>query len=243
MRKSINPLTPTQVSRYAVQAFQPPLKLGGPKRALGAKILTVLCVAAARLSSLSDTCRRLRGGPDEHVVADALYATLSESNVLQRRVPAALRGHLPKALRRRPQVVAIDLTLLPDSSADAKTNPRVVRGQAKNDQRPFFGSGTAYVVRKGWRSTVALTAGTQGLTRADLTRELLNQGHAAGIKVRYLILDREFYSVEVVRSLQASRTPFLRRWSVRADRPTIPSAPAARPSSSSARETAGAGTR
>jgi hypothetical protein len=75
MRKSINPLTPTQVYRYAGQACQPHLKLGGTKKALGSMILTVLFAAAARVSSLSDTCRRLQGVPDEHVVADALYAT------------------------------------------------------------------------------------------------------------------------------------------------------------------------
>ena len=71
MRKSINPLTPDQVYRYAVQAFQPHLKLGGTKNALGSMIVTVLFAAAARVSSLSDTCRRLRDASDEHVVADA----------------------------------------------------------------------------------------------------------------------------------------------------------------------------
>ena len=78
MRKSIDPLSPSQVSRYAVQAFQPHLKLGGTKKALGSMVLTVLFAAAARVSSLSDTCRRLRGVPDEHVVADTLFSTLPE---------------------------------------------------------------------------------------------------------------------------------------------------------------------
>ena len=70
-----------------------------------------MLAAAARISSLSDTCRRLRGVPDEHVVAEALYATLPDYNRLRRRVQDALHGHLPKALRRRTQVVALDLTL------------------------------------------------------------------------------------------------------------------------------------
>jgi Transposase DDE domain len=209
MRKSINPLTPDQVYRYAVQVCQPHLKLGGPKKALGQMILTVLFAAAARISSLSDTCRRLRDVPDEHVIADALYATLPEYNALRRRVQAALHGHLPKALRRRPQVVALDLTLLPFYGADAKTNPLVVRSQAKKGTCSFFGYGTAYVVRKGRRFTVALTAVTRCMTMEDLARELLKQVRAAGIKVRFLVLDREFYSVAVIRYLQAARTPFL----------------------------------
>src|SRR3954465_3171311 len=209
MRKSINPLTPDQVYRYAVQVCQPHLKLGGPQKALGQMILTVLFAAAARISSLSATCRRLRDVPDEHVIADALYATLPEDNVLRRRVQAALHGHLPKALRRRPQTVALDLTLLPFYGADAKTNPLVVRSKAKKGTCSFFGYGTAYVVRKGRRYTVALTAVTRSMTMEDLARELLKQVRAAGIPVRFLVLDREFYSVAVIRYLQAARTPFL----------------------------------
>src|SRR3954470_17968077 len=112
MRKSINPLTPTQVYRYAVQVCQPHLKLRDAKNVASSMILTVLFAAAARISSLSDTCRQLRRVPDEHAVAEALYATLPEYDLLRRRVQAALQGHLPKTLRRRPQPVALDLTLL-----------------------------------------------------------------------------------------------------------------------------------
>lgn len=209
MRKSINPLTPTQVYRYAVQAFQPPLKLRDAKNVAAQTILTVLFAAAARISSLSDTCHRLRGVPDEHVVAEALDSTLPDYNPLRRRVQAALQGHLPKALRRRPQVIAIDLTLLPYYGADRKTNPLVMRGQAKKGTCSFFGYGTAYVIRKGRRYTVALSAVTPSTTMAEIVRELLKQVHAAGIEVRFTVLDRGFYCVEVIRYLQHARTPFL----------------------------------
>src|SRR3954454_19031777 len=209
MRKSINALTPDQVYRYAVQVCQPHLKLGGPKKALGQMILTVLFAAAARISSLSDTCRRLRDVPDEHVIADALYATLPEYNILRRRVQAALRGHLPKALRRRRQVVALDLTLLPFYGADAKTDPLVVRSKAKKGTSSFLGYGTAYVIHKGRRYTVALTAVIWSTTMADLACALLRQVRDAGIAVRFTVLDREFSSVAVIRYLQAARTPFL----------------------------------
>jgi hypothetical protein len=209
MRKSTAPLTPARVYRYAVQACQPHLRLRDAKKVTAQTILTVLFAAAARISSLSDTCRRLRDVPDEHVVAEALYATLPPYDALRRQVQAALHGHLPKALRRRPQVVAGDLTLLPYYGVDAKANPLVVRSKAKKGTCSFFGYGTAYVIHKGRRYTVALTAVTRAMTMADLARELLRQVRAAGIAVRYLVLDREFYSVAVIRYLQAARVPFL----------------------------------
>lgn len=209
MRKLIAPLTPRQVYRYAVEAFQPPLQFRDAPKVTAQTILTVLFAAAARISSLSDTCQRLRGVPDEHVVATALYSTLPSYEVLRRRVQDALKGHLPKALQRRPQVIAVDVTLLPYYGADAKTRPDVVRGQAKKGTCSFFGYGTAYVIRRGQRYTLALRAVSRKQPMADVVRDLLRQVRAAGIAVRYVILDRGFYSVEVIRYLQAARTPFL----------------------------------
>src|SRR5512135_3854765 len=100
MRKSTDSLTPRQVYRYAVQVFQPHLPLRDTKGVLAQTILTVLFAAAARISSLSGTCRILRGVPDEHRVAEALYSTLPDYDRLRRRIQAALQGHLPKVLRR-----------------------------------------------------------------------------------------------------------------------------------------------
>jgi putative transposase len=135
--------TPTQVYRYAVQAFQPYVKLSNTKGVAAETLLTVLFAVAARINSLSDTCQRLRGVRDEHVVAEALYSTLPEYDRLRRRVQAALLGPLPKALRRRPQVIAIDLTLLPyyfygadrrRTSISSAARPR--RGRARSTAMP-----------------------------------------------------------------------------------------------------------
>jgi len=209
MRKSTSTLTPTQVYRYAVQAFQPHLNFNNAKGIAAETILTVLFAAAARISSLSGTCQRLRGIPDEHLVAEALYSTLPDYHRLKRQVQAALLGYLPKSIRNRPQVLAIDLTLLPYYGDDRKTNPFVVRSQAKKGTCSFYGYATAYVIRKGCRSTVALMASTRATTMTDLVRDLLRQVRAAGIEVRYVVLDRGFYQVDVIRYLQRARTPFL----------------------------------
>ncbi|SIO12962.1 hypothetical protein SAMN05444166_2609 [Singulisphaera sp. GP187] len=59
MHMSTSSLTPAQVFRYAVLAFQPHLKLSMPRGS----------PPQGSISSLTDTCQRLRGVPDEHVVA------------------------------------------------------------------------------------------------------------------------------------------------------------------------------
>src|SRR3954470_22579249 len=171
--------------------------------------MTILFAAAARISSLSDTCKRLRGVPDEEVVAAALYETLPDYNLLKRQVNAALAGQLPKPLRKQAQIVALDLTLLPFYGANAKDNDQIYRSQAKRGTCSFYAYASAYVVRKGQRYTVAVMAVTRKQTMEDVTKELLRQASKAGIGVRFLVLDREFYSVAVIRYLQAARYPFL----------------------------------
>ena len=83
MHKFTSTLTPAQVYRYAVECCQPHLKLRDAKRVTARMLLTILFAAAARISSLSDTCKRLRGVPDEEVVAAALYETLPDYNLLK----------------------------------------------------------------------------------------------------------------------------------------------------------------
>jgi DDE family transposase len=209
MRKSTNTLTPAQVYRYAVDCCQPHLQLRDIKTVTAQMLLTILFAAAARVTSLSDTCKRLRGVPDEEVVAAALYETLPDYAALKRRVNAALAGHLPKALRQRPQIVAFDLTLLPYYGADAHDNDQIYRSQAKRGTCSFSAYASAYIVHKGQRYTVALMAVTRHQTMEEVTKELLRQARKAGLHVRFLVLDRGFYSVAVIRYLQAARTPFL----------------------------------
>ena len=170
MRKSTNTLNPAQVYRYAIECCQPHLKLRDAKRVTARMLLTILFAAAARISSLSDTCKRLRGVPDEEVVAAALYETLPDYNVLKRQVNAALAGHLPKPLRTRPQIVALDLTLLPFYGANAKDNDQIYRSQAKKGTCSFYAYASAYIVHKGQRYTVALMAVTRKQTMEDVPR-------------------------------------------------------------------------
>ena len=85
----------------------------------------------------------------------------------------------------------------------------IYRGQAKSGTSHFHAYATAYVVRNGQRYTVALTGVTKGEPLKDVVQRLLRQAARVGVRPRLLLLDRGFYSVAVVRYLQAARYPFL----------------------------------
>src|SRR5262249_4816168 len=101
MRKSTTPLTPAQVYRCALDFCQPHLDLRAQRKVPAPVLLTVLFAAAARISSISETCSRLRDAPCEETYAQALYVNLKALEPIVRKVNAAFRAHLPRALRRR----------------------------------------------------------------------------------------------------------------------------------------------
>jgi len=212
MRKSTTTLTPAQVYRFAIDFCQPYLDFESKGKVTVTVLLTVLFAAAARVSSISETCRRLRDVPCEQTYANALYANLFCLEQLKRKVNAAFRAHLPRALRRRrkrPLRVAIDLTLIPYYGEHALDDDQFYRSKAKAGTHSFFAYATAYLMLHGERFNLAVTP----VTRSDLLKEVLQELLAlvrkAGLKPDLLLLDRGFCSVTIIRYLQQARQPFL----------------------------------
>ncbi|MGH7702152.1 MAG: transposase [Gemmatimonadales bacterium] len=209
MRQNQYTITPRDIHHHAAQLCQRQLRIRdhGPT-CTALNLLTVLFYAAARLISRAAACASLRDAPSDSAMHAALMATLPASPELQRRLHRAFQRDLPKALRRRRQPLAIDLILIPyhgEPWADAR---EVYRGQAKSGTTHFHAYATAYAIKKGQRFTVALVYVRQGDDLADVVKELLRQAAQAGVRPRYLLLDRGFYSVRVLRYLQAARCPF-----------------------------------
>jgi putative transposase len=169
----------------------------------------VLLYAASRISSLASACACLKRAPSDSAVHDALLATLPPLAELQRRVNRALRGDLPRCLRRRRQPLAIDLHLVPYHGQPLHDQGEIYRSEARAGTTHFHAYATCYAIRKGLRFTLALTAVRRGEPLQGVIRRLLAQAAKAGVRPRYLLLDREFCNVAVVRALQAGRRAFL----------------------------------
>jgi hypothetical protein len=210
MRSDYYPLTPATVQAHAQGVLQKHLRLKdhGPK-CKARTLWTILLYAAARITSLAAACGALRDAPSDTAVHDALLAGLPDYAELQRRLNRALLGDLPNALRRKPQPLAIDLILIPYHGLHLFHPNEIYRGQAKSGTTHFHAYATAYVIRKGLRFTVALTPVYQDEALSKVIARLLAQAAKAGVRPRYLLLDRGFCSVEVIRYLQNSRRPFL----------------------------------
>ena len=112
-------------------------------------------------------------------------------------------------MRRRPQRLAADLHLIPYHGQPLRDPDEIYRGQAKSGTSHFHAYATVYVIHHGHRFTVALTAVAGGEPLEEVLKRLLRQAAALGVRAALLLLDRGFYSVGVIRYLQAARYPFL----------------------------------
>src|SRR5437764_309968 len=78
---------------------------------------------------------------------------------------------------------------------------------------------------RGCRFTVALRPVRKGDRPEAVLKDLLRQAARVGIKPRYLLLDRGFYSVGVIRYLSAARYCFLMPVVMRGRKVTDPRGP------------------
>jgi putative transposase len=187
-----------------------------------AVLISILLFAAARLRSIFDACGRLRDAPSDQAVRDALVAMLPDMNTLERRINTGLSAELPRRLTKRSQRLAVDLTLIPYHGQPFLDANEIYRSQPKSGTTHFHAYASCYVVEHGQRFTLAMIWVGKGEPLKETLQRLLKQVRSLGVKIRFLLLDREFYSVNVIRYLQASRTPFLMPVAHRGRKPADP---------------------
>jgi putative transposase len=202
MRSLQYTVTPQDVEECASTILQDAIALPERRKCRASMVWHVLFYAAARITSLFDACARLQRAPSDDAVRQALVAGLPPIDELEERLNAALLDCLPRRMlkKQRHWRVACDLTL---------DKCEIYRGEAKSGTTHFHAYGTAYVVHRGRRFTLALGRVPLGTPLEELLCRLLRRVRAAGLQPRLLLLDRGFYSVDVVRYLQAARQPFL----------------------------------
>jgi putative transposase len=187
--------------------------------------LQILLIAASRVVSVFAACRDLADAPSHVTVFNALYATLPEMVELEKRVNRALVSKVPRALIRKARVVAIDLTLIPYHGKPAQDEKEIYRSKPKSGTSHFHAYATAVVVHKGYRYTMALTWVQYGEAMKDIVQRLLRIVRRRGVKIKYLLLDKGFYSVSVITYLKRAGHGFIIPVVLRGRKKSDPKAP------------------
>jgi hypothetical protein len=219
-------ITKSEVHAYAEDWLGTALRLEYQGyRCTTSVLLQILLIAAARVVSLFAACRDLADAPSDQTIRNALAATLPEIIELERRLNLALVTRVPKALRRKSRMVAIDLTLIPYHGQPACDPKEIFRGEPKSGTTHFHAYATAVVLHKGYRYTLALTRVEYGDSMKEVLQRLLAIVRRRGVEIRFLLLDKGFFSVEVLQYLHRAGHAFIIPAAVRGRKPKDPRTP------------------
>lgn len=172
-------------------------------------LFEVLIWAASRGDSLEHASAMLEGVPSGNGIRYHL-SKLEDMSQLEAQLNRALQAKLPSQIINRRQRLAIDLHLIPYYGKASDVEGRYVyRSAAKLGTTRFFAYASVYVIRANQRVTLAIHAVPQGETLVATLTYLLAAIEPLRVKVRRLYLDRGFFSIPVIRWLQALNLPFL----------------------------------
>ena len=147
--------------------------------------LHVLFAACCRICSLSAACLSLAAAPSRETVGKALHRWLPTRDELLRRLNRARVAEVPRALRKRPQRVAIDLVLIPYHGQPLVNFREVYRAQARSgtSQKPASSqrrpspatvpTGAARAIRPAavWTSSVSTVRSMAVASRASMASD------------------------------------------------------------------------
>ncbi|MBI1741486.1 hypothetical protein HYR54_00270 [Candidatus Acetothermia bacterium] len=213
VRQSLRPgkrrapdLTASEVLQQALAFLQEHVALPRPVAARygPTPLFSILLYAAAHRTTIEQASRALEAAPHPNTVRTALAPL--EVTSLEDQLNQALISQLPKGLGRRPLEIAMDLKLIAyygqarEGEADF-----LLAGEPRDGTTTFFGYASLYVIRHNRRFTVALVAVRRSEGLVGVLQRLWAYWQRLGFGLRCLYLDRQFYSVAVLRWLSEER--------------------------------------
>ena len=164
-------------------------------------IWDVIVTAAVQQTTVETACGLLEQAPSANTVRTAVKALLMDDEQLvklEATVNALLVARLPKNLLKRARPCAVDFTDLPYHGQHEADDEYIRRGRAKSGTTHFHSFTTLCVVKANRRYTLALSLHRRSDTALEALKRVLDTACIAGLRIRRLLLDREFDNNAVV---------------------------------------------
>jgi hypothetical protein len=208
MRRNYSRITAAVVTQGLCELVVSHLALTDYKRRLPASLLARLLLLAGALGrSLSFVAQRCDKAPSDETLRKAVLFNLPGPELLRARLLAALHALLPARLLRRFVPCALDFHQRPFYGEP--TTPGVRGGKREAGTDYFWTYATLCILSRGQRYSVGLTQVSPGETPEQAVHRLLEQAKQAGVRVRYLLMDRAFHDAAVIATLQERGIPFV----------------------------------
>lgn len=130
---------------------------------------------------------------------------------IERLLNQALQHYVPETFRHSKTALklAIDFHAHPYHGDPNKDATEICRGKPKSGTTHFHTYATVYCIKQGKRYTLALKFVRNYMSLVEVLQALLAEVCALGLPIKHLLLDREFFTVEVITFLQHQAIPFI----------------------------------
>lgn len=172
-------------------------------------ISNMLVYASANSISLEEASKQLEETPHANTVRNKLDENvLLEIYALEDSLNNMLASNRPPGLTKKKQKVAMDLTFLAYHGKPEKDSNEICRSKAKSGTTHFHCYASAYVIKKNKRCTLAVTYVHAQDSLTEVLGRLFERLQTLSIQLRCLYLDKQFYTVSVIRHLLKLDIPF-----------------------------------
>jgi putative transposase len=180
-------------------------------------VIRSLMYASCNSISITQTCNALTNNPSrrdvQHHISKLDISWLESviNRILQTRVKqtTVFQQHRHQQFYHHHNI-AIDLTEIPyHGEPNRKNSSEVRRGMAKSGTTHFFTYASAYVILYGRRFTIAIKYVRAEESLVDVVSYLLSEISGLDIKIRYLFLDKGFFTAHIINYLKSINTPFV----------------------------------
>ena len=172
-------------------------------------LFEILIRSASSQDSIENTTKILNSSPSGSDIRYHLDK-ISKFEQLENQVNLALKSRIPPRIKKASHKMAIDLNLIPYyGKPDIDEEPYIYRSQAKSGTCSFYAYATLYILTKGKRITLAIRGVRWLDTNVAIISYLLAELYTLKVNIKTLYLDRGFFSISVIRWLQALDIPFV----------------------------------
>jgi putative transposase len=145
-------------------------------------------------------------GPSEGAIRYRLRNM--DLDTVQSSLNKMLKNNILKTLPNSPLPLAIDFVLIP-FYGEEENRGDTVRSKARQGTTHFFSYSSIYVIKNKKRYTLAVKYVKEGESLKDTIDFLIKEVRSSGVKIKSLYLDREFFTVKVIKYLQKKQVPFI----------------------------------
>ena len=178
------------------------------KRRLVSDAAAVTIKAASSRTSIHGARKRMKRGKSRRQIARVLEGL--DLKKIEDETNSILRTDAKKRFGGQTIDTAIDIHGIPYHGGPYEDKKEIGRSKQKDGTTKFHMIATIYVIgKKKKRFTLAITFVPLGTTMREIVQTLLYLLKRCGIRVGRLLLDRGFYSIEVVRLLMRLNIGFI----------------------------------